>query len=410
MLVIEARAPGELGGFAVCRRLKENPATTHVCVVMATSPEHSGDRIRALQAGADELITPPFDPELFLAFVRHSIRGKLMVDELRTHARTGRDVGLAESEEPTLLDMDGADGRVLLVADDRALCDRIRLAVTPRHRLHIERDSEDALLVVQRAEFDLIAVDLALSSRDALRVCSRLRTYDVVRRTPMLAIARDARTEVCVRALEIGASNFLTALPEDAELLALVESWVRRKRYVDQLRDNVRRSIQRAVMDPLTSMHNRRYLERHLAPLVTRNAERGRPVSLLLIDVDHFKAVNDSCGHEVGDEVLREIAGRITSSLRGLDLCCRFGGEEFVAAFAGADAAVAEKIAERLRRKVADAPFRIVTDRGPLSVTVSIGVAVSSARGDDAEGLLRRADLALYRAKKEGRNRVVVGA
>jgi two-component system cell cycle response regulator len=139
---------------------------------------------------------------------------------------------------------------------------------------------------------------------------------------------------------------------------------------------------------------------------VARNVERGRPVSLLLMDVDQLQRVNDAYDHDVGDEVLRETAQRISAGLRGLDLACRFGGEEFVAAFSGVDGAVARRIGERLRRSVADPPFRIATGNGPLKVTISIGSATTSGQGDTADALLERADLALYQAKKEGRNRV----
>jgi two-component system cell cycle response regulator len=244
-----------------------------------------------------------------------------------------------------------------------------------------------------------------------MRVCSRLRSFEETRRTPVLAIARAHHgVDERARALEIGANGIVTSPVHAAELLARVEAYVRRKRYADHLRKNVRRSIELAVVDPLTSMHNRRYLQRHLGPLVAQNVERARPVSLLMLDVDHFKAVNDSYGHEVGDEVLREVARRISTGVRGLDLCCRFGGEEFVAVFSGADPSIARMIAERLRTNVASEPFPISTERGPLSVAVSVGIATTAGRDDTAETLLRRADLALYRAKKEGRNRVVSDA
>lgn len=160
-------------------------------------------------------------------------------------------------------------------------------------------------------------------------------------------------------------------------------------------------------------MNNRRYLDGHLRVLVSQNVERGRPVSVLLVDLDHFKAVNDTHGHEVGDEVLREVAQRMSASLRGLDLCCRFGGEEFVAAFSGGGMEMALSIAERLRLTIADEPFAISTEKDKdslLAVTISIGIATTSGRDDTAEALLKRADLALYRAKSEGRNRVVTDA
>jgi two-component system cell cycle response regulator len=127
------------------------------------------------------------------------------------------------------------------------------------------------------------------------------------------------------------------------------------------------------------------------------------------VDVDHFKAVNDNHGPEVGDEVLREIGRRMSASLRGLDLCCRFGGEEFVAAFSGGGSEMALAIAERLRQSIADEPVAIA-GAAPLAVTISIGIASTAGPGDTAEALLKRADGALYQAKAEGRNRVIVAA
>jgi two-component system cell cycle response regulator len=404
LVLLDALMPG-IDGFEVCRRIKASPATTHVPVVMVTSLDEPEHRISALEAGADEYLTKPLEPVAFFAVVRSLIRTKLMVDELRKQEQTGHDAGLEDESDASVLDEGSADSRVLVIADDRALADEMRYALSPKHQVHVEKDSEDALLLVRRAELDLIMVDLALEG-DGLRVCSRLRSLEETRRTPLLAIARNHGIEARVRALEIGANGIVTPPVHAGELLARVEAYVRRKRYAEHLRKNLRRSIERAVVDPLTSMHNRGYLQRHLGPLVAQNVERGRPVSLVILDVDHFKQVNDTYGHDVGDEVLREVARRIAASIRGLDLCCRFGGEEFVAAFSGVDPKVAHSIGERLRSKMASEPFPISTERGPLSVTISIGVATSGP-DDTAETLLRRADAALYRAKKEGRNRVV---
>jgi two-component system, cell cycle response regulator len=409
LVLLDAVMPGA-DGFEVCRLIKGSSEWTHLPVVIVTSLDAAENRITALQAGADEFLTKPLEPITLLAVVRSVVRDKRMIDELRTHARTGNDAGGEEVDDATVL-AESADGsRVLVIADDRERSDDLRFALSAHHQVHVERDPDDALLLVRRAEFDLIVVDLTLSGTDGMRVCSRLRLLEETRRTPLLAVACDQGVEARALALDVGANGVISAPVHPVELLARVEACVRRKRYADRLRKNVRLSIERAVVDSLTSMHNRRYLQRHLGPLVAQNVERGRPVSLMIMDVDHFKSINDTYGHEVGDEVLREMARRIASGVRGLDLCCRFGGEEFVAAFAGVDAPTALRIAERLRGRIASDPFPISTERGPLTVTISVGVATTASREDTADLLLRRADLALYRAKKEGRNRVVVGA
>jgi two-component system cell cycle response regulator len=168
--------------------------------------------------------------------------------------------------------------------------------------------------------------------------------------------------------------------------------------------------MEMAITDGLTGLHNRRYMETHLTTLVEQAGARSKPLSLLILDIDYFKSINDNHGHDAGDDVLREFAMRIRKSIRGIDLACRYGGEEFVIVMPETDMAVASLVAERIRRKVASEPFRIDQGAKSLDVTISIGLAALGANGDNAASLLKRADQALYRAKRDGRNRVVSDA
>ncbi len=405
LVLLDAIMPG-VSGFDVCRRLRADPATTHLPVVMVSTLDQPEDRMAAFQAGADDFMTKPIHLLTLMARVRRLVQSKMVIDELRIRGRNSSEPSFGSGDDIRFPDIDVTGGQILLVMEDRELIRDARLALSPSHQVHVDRDAEDALLVAQRAELDLIILDLSNAGTDGLRLCSRLRSMEATRDTPVLALLQDHQMVARVRTLEIGMDGVVTLPIHPGELLDCVASRLRRKRFSDHVRNSLRLSLERLVKDPLTSMHNRRYLEQHLGPLVAQNGERGRPVSLLILDVDHFKKVNDTYGHDVGDEVLREVAHRISASLRGIDLACRFGGEEFVAAFSGADAAVALQISERLRCKIADQPFPVRTDKGALTVTISIGVATSVA-GDTAQTLLKRADLALYRAKKEGRNRVV---
>ncbi|MDO8533682.1 MAG: diguanylate cyclase, partial [Xanthobacteraceae bacterium] len=194
------------------------------------------------------------------------------------------------------------------------------------------------------------------------------------------------------------------------ELVARVRTQVRRKRYTERLRDNVQCSMELAVTDALTGLFNRRYMERHVGTLVERAAARGKPLSVLILDLDYFKSINDSNGHDAGDDVLREFSDRLKASIRGIDLACRYGGEEFVVVMPDTDLGIATLVAERIRRRIAGEPFPIERGARAIEVTISIGIATRVGSDDDAAQMLKRADEALYRAKRDGRNRVVADA
>ena len=188
----------------------------------------------------------------------------------------------------------------------------------------------------------------------------RIRSLDRTRNLPILAITEPDNTARMLRGLEIGVNDFLIRPIDKNELLARARSQVRKRRYTERLRDNVQMSIEMAITDALTGLFNRRYMESHLATLIEQAASRGKP--LRHADhrpADYFKAINDSHGHDAGDDVLREFAVRIKRSIRGIDLACRYGGEEFVVIMPETDMAVAAMVAERLRRRIAADPFEI---------------------------------------------------
>ena len=185
---------------------------------------------------------------------------------------------------------------------------------------------------------------------------------------------------------------------------------MRKKRFTVRLRDNVQMSIEMAITDALTGLHNRRYMESHLATLAEQASSRGKPLAVMMLDIDFFKSINDNHGHDAGDDVLREFAMRVRKSIRGIDLACRYGGEEFVVVMPETDVAVAAIVAERIRRRIAGEPFAIRSGTAALDVTISVGIAALSGVSDTPAAIIKRADQALYRAKRDGRNRVVADA
>jgi two-component system, cell cycle response regulator len=313
--------------------------------------------------------------------------------------------------------MDSIDGaetaarsRILIVEDRATSAQRISEALERENDVSTVADTTEAVVRAKGGDFDLIICSLSMDRQDGLRLCATLRSLEATRQTPILAMVEEGDMKRLVRALDIGVNDYLMRPIEASELTARVRTQLRRKRYADRLRHSLQLSLEMAITDQLTGLFNRRYMSRHLGTLISSAQTTGKPVSFLILDIDYFKHINDTYGHDVGDEVLREFAGRISANVRGIDLACRYGGEEFVVVMPDTDLTFAYMVAERLRQSVADVPFSIGVAPGQLSVTISVGVTATECKADSAEALLRRADQALYRAKRDGRNRVVADA
>jgi two-component system cell cycle response regulator len=409
LILLDVMMPG-MDGFEVCRRLKQDPQTTHIPIVMVTALDQPSDRVHGLEAGADDFLTKPVNDIALMARVKSLVRLKMMTDELRMRQNTGERMGLLEngSENDPASDVTG--GRILVVEDREASAMRLCATLEEDQNIRVESDPEEAMVLVRGGDYDLVIVSLSLTSTDGLRFCSQVRSLDHTRHVPLLALVEETDTRRLVRALEMGVNDYLVRPVDRNELVARVRTQLRRKRYADRLRHNFQLSLEMAITDQLTGLYNRRYMENHLASLVEKAVSGGKPVSFLIMDIDYFKSINDTHGHNVGDEVLREFATRVASNVRGIDLACRYGGEEFVVVMPDTDRTFAYMVAERLRQEVADQPFKVSTADGQIDITISIGVSMTEGADDTPEKLIKRADQALYRAKGEGRNRVVADA
>ncbi len=407
LVLLDIMMPG-IDGFEVCERLKANPRTHHIPVVIVTALDQPSDRVRGLKAGADDFLTKPVNDLQLISRVRSLVRLKTLSDELRIRAETANSITL----EDLLKGPDGRDepAHVLLVDGRASSQERIIKALKPVAEVIAMSDPQAALFEAAENPLDLVIVNANFEDYDPLRLCSQLRSLERTRFLPLLLVTDVGADDMIVRALDLGVNDYLIRPIDTNELLARVLTQIKRKRYNDRLRNNVRQTIELAVTDALTGLNNRRYLENHLKVLFNRAAARFRPLSVCITDIDRFKSVNDTYGHDAGDEVLREFAARIRATVRGADLACRYGGEEFVVVMPDTEAAAAAAIAERLRGIVESKPFSLKGAGIPLNITASLGIACNSSGAQTPEQLLKQADLALYEAKNAGRNRVVAAA
>ncbi len=408
IVLLDVMMPG-MDGFEVCERIKRDSATMHIPVVMVTALSDVADRVRGLEAGADDFLTKPVNDTALFARVRSLVRLKMLMDEWRLREQTSGQLGVL-SDEDSMAAMDATRARILVAEESKI--DAAKIADTLRRDDNVVDavgSDEDALAALRAdgAVYDMVIVNLRLAGQDALRLCSRLRAMENTRYLPILLIAEDHDTDRVAKGLDLGVNDYIIRPIDRNELLARTRTQIRRSRFQERLRANYERSLEMAHTDSLTGVYNRRYLMAHLDGLIARFGDRSQPFSLLLFDIDHFKQVNDTHGHAVGDEVLTELTRRVINNVRSFDTVARLGGEEFVVVMPDADAQTAGTIAERLRENVATTPFKVSGGAGALDVTISIGVTTMQSAGITCDALLKQADDALYEAKGSGRNKVV---
>jgi two-component system cell cycle response regulator len=306
----------------------------------------------------------------------------------------------------------GAHQPVILVADDEP----VNLALIKRrlewehYRIETAEDGGQAVEAARRVLPDLIILDVMMPVLDGLEACRLLKEDPATRDIPVIFLSALDDTDTKVRGLGLGANDYVSKPFRVEELLARVSVAIRLKLERDRLRqraEELRRSAEAAsemsMTDALTGLLNRYGLHRALQRELAEARRYARPLSCLLIDLDFFKAVNDTYGHAAGDAALRQAARVIAESVRGSDVVCRYGGEEFLVLAPETGLEGARSLAEKIRQSFAS---RLFGDAGRVfPLTLSAGVAQLSA-DESGNDMIARADEALYHAKQTGRDRV----
>lgn len=393
----------------VSARLRSDEELAGIPVIAVTPQIDANARLRLLAAGIDDVLSQPVDDVVLLARIRSLIRAHSSAQDICQQA-TMQSSGFAEP----VSEFSGplrADVAFVTQTPGAGAVWRARMKGHVRHRLHLHK-VEAMQKLLSDSPPDAIVVELR-NKETGLRLLADLRARNTTRNAAVIAVTNPADPHLAADALDLGADDALPSGFCVEELSLRLDTQLRRKARLDRYRESVRNGLKAAFTDPMTGLHNRRHALPELHRIAREASETGNSFAVMMVDLDHFKHINDRYGHATGDAVLIETARRLRGQLRPHDMIARVGGEEFLIVLPATSRREALGIADRMCQTINGEEFHIADQTAPIGVTTSIGVVVARIQNSSScaptrhvPRLIEQADKALYEAKDAGRNQV----
>jgi len=406
LILLDIMMP-EIDGYEVTRRVKSEPHSRKTPIILITALDGTTEKIKGIEAGADEFLNKPVNAIELSARVKSLLRLKQYREQLKIRSQSREAFTLPSSKEETTQTKDLPV--VLLVEDNETDAKLIQKYLEGQQYLvkHVS-DGEETISYAQGERVDLVLLDILLPRMDGFEVCKRLKEMYQMRNTQIVLITCLSDMESKIKGIDLGADDYLVKPINKEELKARVNALLKKKACIDKLSTNYESALHSAITDSLTGVYNHSYFKHFLELETKRSLRQGNTLALIMIDIDGFKEYNDTLGHLAGDQVLRELADLLKSNIREVDLAARYGGDEFALVFPYTNMEKAQNTAERITRIIHEHLFDHDLSLPNQRLSVSMGMALFPEHSSDISELIKKADRSLYRAKEQGGNRVCV--
>jgi two-component system, cell cycle response regulator len=414
-LIVTAMALPDGDATAIRQIFAADEHLRTIPIIAVTGQNDRASRLKALASGIDDVLSHPLGDRILQAKIRSLISMRNSTDDLRLRDETSRALGFAEPVTGFI-----APAQIALVTRESKTGTvwRTKLKSEVPHKLLPYRLDEIGELVSRPHPADVIVIEISSKHDDpGLQLLADLRSRNGTRDAAIIAVTNSTAYDLAADALDRGAHDTMPLGFCAQELTLRIAAQLQRKAQSDKLRQTVRDGLRAAVLDPMTGLYNRRYAIPQLSKIARQAEETDKNFAVMLLDLDHFKRINDRFGHPAGDTVLTETAARLQALMRPDDLVARVGGEEFMIVMQNTDTPAAARAAERLCNAINGKPYYIRDHKTPINVTTSIGVVVGPARSKTTphrsqdkctQALIGQADRALYESKGAGRNQVTL--
>lgn len=407
LILLDIMMP-DIDGYEVTRRVKANPATREIPVILVTASDGRDDKAKGLQAGAEEFLTKPVNKSELQARVTSMLRLSQYRDQLKL--RIESEQNFTSPQRHRITDKKPKDlPHILLVEDNEVYIKTIKYFMQDQpYELIVCREGEKAIALARKGKIDLILLDIMLPGMDGFDVCRILKESEETHHIQVVIVTLLTDLESRIKGVKMGADDYLIKPIDKRELAARIKVLLQKKAYLDRLLSHYEKALTSAIKDLPTGLYNHVYFKQFLELEVKRAIRQEYTTSLIMMDIDDFKLFNDTYGHLTGDSVLLEIARVIKENVRETDLPARYGGEEFAIVLPYSDKTGAQIAATRIKKGLQSIDFPCDAADPPPKITVSIGVAQCPPDANNHEQLIRCADKMLYKAKNEGKDRIYV--